>query len=496
MGYYLNTVKGSMTIQAVFFDMGGTIETFWHNRELRLEATPGIQERLVSAGIGLQLSNEQLFEVVSAGLEHYHGWRMHSLEELSPRRVWSEYILNGYLVDPIRLASIAEDLMLYIDTRYYQREMRPEMPAVLETIRQMGLKIGLISNVCSRGQVPMNLEKYGIRHYFDPLVLSSEYGRRKPDPAIFHYAARLANVPTRTCVYVGDRISRDVTGARRAGYRLAIQIRHNFEHGEEDEGKTPDAIIDNMTQLVDILKAEMKKGAGSAKTGNGVSLKARAFLFDACDIIYHRPQKGFQLNAFLNELGLGAVDSSVSDRKNLEQQAYLGEIDPSQYQESLLRWYGVTQPEQIERGKTILEREDNAIQFYEGVGETLKELKRRGCLLGIVTDTALPVFVKLGWFEQAGFGDVWDSIVTSREIGARKPNPIIYQAALGQLGVTAREAVFVGHKASELEGARAVGMTTIALNYEETAKADFYINHFSDLLTLPSIASVRVESGR
>lgn len=494
MRYYLNTEKGSMTIQAVFFDMGGTIETFWHNRELRLEATPGIQERLLSAGIDLQLSNEQLFEVVSAGLERYHRWRMQSLEELSPRRVWSEYILNGYPVDPIRLASTAEELMLYIDTHYYHREMRPEVPGVLETIRQMGLKIGLISNVCSRGQVPMNLKQYGIRHYFDPLVLSSEYGRRKPDPAIFHYAARLANVPTRACVYVGDRISRDVTGARRAGYRLAIQIRHNFEHGEEDEGATPDAIIDNMTQLVDILKAE--KGVGSAETGNGISLRARAILFDACDIIYHRPQKGFQLNAFLNELGLGAANTSASDRKKLEQQAYLGEIDRSQYQESLLRWYGVTQPEHIERGKTILEREDNAIQFFEGVGETLKELKRRGQLLGIVTDTTLPVFVKLGWFEQAGFGDVWDSIVTSREIGARKPDPTIYHAALRQLGVTAREAVFVGHKTSELEGARAVGMTTIALNYEETAKADFYITHFSDLLTLPSIASVRVESGR
>ena len=54
----------------------------------------------------------------------------------------------------------------------------------------------------------MNLKEYGIRQYFDPIVLSSEYGRRKPDPAIFHYAARLANVPTSECLYVGDRIAR------------------------------------------------------------------------------------------------------------------------------------------------------------------------------------------------------------------------------------------------------------------------------------------------
>ncbi len=115
--------------------------------------------------------------------------------------------------------------MFFIETHYYQRAMRPEVPGVLEAIHKMGLKIGLISNVNSRGQVPANLEQYGIRHYFDPIVLSSEYGRRKPDPAIFHYAARLANVPTSDCVYIGDRIARDILGARRAGFRLAVQIR-------------------------------------------------------------------------------------------------------------------------------------------------------------------------------------------------------------------------------------------------------------------------------
>ena len=46
-----------MTIRAVFFDMGGTIQTFGYTRELRLEATPGIEAILQSAGIHLGLSN-------------------------------------------------------------------------------------------------------------------------------------------------------------------------------------------------------------------------------------------------------------------------------------------------------------------------------------------------------------------------------------------------------------------------------------------------------
>ena len=46
-----------MTIRAVFFDMGGTIETYRSTRELRLDATVGIQHRLLQAGINLNLSN-------------------------------------------------------------------------------------------------------------------------------------------------------------------------------------------------------------------------------------------------------------------------------------------------------------------------------------------------------------------------------------------------------------------------------------------------------
>lgn len=478
-----------MTIQAVFFDMGGTIENFWHTPELRLNATPGIQQRLLDAGIDLHLTNEQLYELVTAGLFRYHQWSMQTLDELPPQRVWREYVLDGCPVDAEKIDSIAEDLMVYIETHYYHREMRPEIPAVLAAIRAMGLKIGLISNVNSRGQVPYNLDQYNIRHYFDPIVLSSEYGRRKPDPAIFHYAARLANVPTSECIHVGDRISRDVVGARKAGYRMVIQIRHDLPSSEEDEGAAPDVLIENMTELLDILRVELGSSTGLNGKKEVASNCIRALLFDAGDILYFRPQRDRKFNTFLKDLGLDDEDSHAAERKSILQRAYQGWMNQEQYQEAILRLYGVAEPEDIQRGKKILDEEDNNIQFFPGVRKTLIALKDQGFLLGIITDTALPVHVKLSWFERGGFGDVWDSIVSSRELGMRKPNPKIYQAALHQLGLPAGQAVFVGHKASELEGARAVGMKTIAFNYEEAAKANYYIETFRDILKVPILAN-------
>lgn len=478
-----------MTIRAVFFDMGGTIQTFGYTRELRLAATRGLQERLLSAGIDLHLDDQTLYQLVSGGLASYHQWRLQSLEELPPQRVWRDYILVDHPVDPNVLDAIAEDLMLYIDTQFYRREMRPEMPAVLEAIRKMGLKIGLISNVCSRGQVPANLDEYGIRHYFHPIVLSSEYGRRKPDPAIFHYAARLADVPTSECLYVGDRISRDIVGAQKAGFRYAVQIRHDFNHGETDEGATPNAVIVQMTELLDFIRSDCKKPTAEAPTLSADPQRVCALLFDAGDILYQRPEKGKKFAAFLGELGLDKNSANPVDLETALYQAYRGQINQGQYREAILRANGITQPGQIERGKKILAEEDDSVEFFDGVQETLVALKEKGFLLGIVTDTANPIHVKLEWFEQGGFVHVWDSIISSQEVGVRKPDPAIYFAALRQLGVTPEQAAFVGHKASELEGARAVGMRTIAFNYEDSAKADFYIQKFSELLTLPVVAS-------
>ncbi len=473
-----------MAVQAVLFDMGGTIETFNYTREFRLNAIPGLKERMASAGIVLPLTDEQLFEVVSSGLSRYHKWRLQSLQELNTVQIWRDYILVDYPVDQHILESHAEELMLYYESSMYQRTMRPEVPAVLEAVREMGLKIGLISNVSSRGLVPAKLKQYGIIHYFDPIVISSEYGRRKPDPAIFHYAARLAKTPASQCIYIGDRIARDIVGARKAGYYKAIQIRHDFAHGEQDTGATPDAVIHHMTELLGILEAEIHSPTNQYPVGSAIQGPVRAILFDAGDILYYRQGRGKKLAAFLKELSLSGEENHSVQRQVLSSQAYRGQISQDQYREALLRLYGVALPEDIERGKQILADEENDVRFFEGVPQTLAGLKEKGYLLGIITDTANPVHIKLNWFERGGFGNVWDSIISSQEIGVRKPHPDIYQAALQQLGLAAGQAVFVGHKASELDGARAIGMRTVAFNYDEAARADFYIHKFSDLLNI------------
>jgi putative hydrolase of the HAD superfamily len=468
-----------MTIKAVIFDMGGTIETFGFTHELRMNAMHDLVQMLKKGGIELGMSNEDLLQTIENGIKRYHDFCLMSLIEYSPERVWNDFVFKGLNVDREKVNLIAEELAMFVENRFYERNMRGEVPEVLKEIRKMGLKIGLISNVNSRGQVPENLEKYGIKDFFNPIVLSSEYGIRKPDPSIFHYAARLMNVPTSACIYVGDRISRDIIGSKKAGYKLSIQIEHDFKHGESDEGANPDAVICNMKELLPLLNQAL--ALPNQMPASGV----RAFLFDAGDVLYYRPKKKQDFATFLQKIGVDDSKKRSAEKEALTRQAFKGQIDQDQFFSAYLNLLGINEPQLISEGKRVLQDENSDVKFFKGVRDTLLELKKKGYMLGIITDTANSVQAKLQWFELGGFGHVWDSIISSKEVGMEKPDPGMYNAALEQLGITADQAVFVGHRKSELDGARAVGIKTIGYNYDEDAQADIYITSFVELLKIP-----------
>jgi len=149
----------------------------------------------------------------------------------------------------------AEDITFFYETRFHIRSLRPEAPAALEALRAKGFRLGVISNIISRTMVQAKLEEYGIARYFDPILTSSNFGWRKPNERIFLEAARLMGCAPAECAYVGDTISRDVSGARRSGYGLAIQIKSFLTDKADKETDTepPDAVIHDLMQVVDLV---------------------------------------------------------------------------------------------------------------------------------------------------------------------------------------------------------------------------------------------------
>jgi putative hydrolase of the HAD superfamily len=97
-----------------------------------------------------------------------------------------------------------------------------------------------------------------------------------------------------------------------------------------------------------------------------------------------------------------------------------------------------------------------------GVVETLRALRERGQLVGLITVCTQDVETLWKDSELAG---LFDAEIFSSRVGVSKPDPRIYLACCEALGVEPHEAVFVGDGANdELAGARRVGMEAILIH--------------------------------
>jgi putative hydrolase of the HAD superfamily len=108
--------------------------------------------------------------------------------------------------------------------------LHPEILPMLSTLKEKGVKIGLITN-CFSEEAKLIRESV-LFPYFDAPCLSYELGVRKPDPEIFHTCVKKLGIPAPNCLYVGDGGSQELETARGLGMQ-AVQTtwyrREDFE---------------------------------------------------------------------------------------------------------------------------------------------------------------------------------------------------------------------------------------------------------------------------
>lgn len=92
----------------------------------------------------------------------------------------------------------------------------------------------------------------------------------------------------------------------------------------------------------------------------------------------------------------------------------------------------------------------------------LEALRARGVRLGVVANHwPEPAWIVRDEIERLGVAARVDAVVLAGEVGARKPDPAIFERALAELGVDATAVLHVGDRLEEdVAGAAALGMTT------------------------------------
>src|SRR5262245_59955443 len=106
-----------------------------------------------------------------------------------------------------------------------------------------------------------------------------------------------------------------------------------------------------------------------------------------------------------------------------------------------------------------------AIVFPPHHGPLLRAMRERYQLAVVSNFDYTPT--ARGVLEREGIANLFETFLVSDEIGWRKPKPLIFETALGRLGLSAGDALFVGDRIDiDVAGAQGVGMGSAWINPE------------------------------
>jgi putative hydrolase of the HAD superfamily len=235
-------------IEAIFFDINGTLRIREQHEPTRRAAVRRILELL-----GKEDLSDAYWEELTRRQIRYSQWAQNNLLQLSEKEIWTRWILPDYPCEKIE--GVASELTLAWMERKGRAVPRPEAEETLIELKRRGYRLGVISNSMSTLDIPHSLDTFGWKDYFEVVILSSTVKRRKPAPEPFWEAARALNVEPDQCAYLGNRISKDVVGCKRAGFAFGIILESpgGLRAEELEQTIQPEAVIHSLNELLDIF---------------------------------------------------------------------------------------------------------------------------------------------------------------------------------------------------------------------------------------------------
>jgi len=166
---------------------------------------------------------------------HREAWRR-ALEDVGIEDVsFAETLSEAYKADRRKRHVVFEDTV----------------PALEELRRHY--RLGLLTNGAEDIQ-QAKLEGSGLAGYFEAILITGALGVGKPDPEPFRMILQRLGARESESAMVGDSLSSDIEGARRAGLFAVWIDRHRGGEDEEDDSDIqPDATIRTLAALREVL---------------------------------------------------------------------------------------------------------------------------------------------------------------------------------------------------------------------------------------------------
>lgn len=231
--------------RAVLFDLYGTLVDIKTNEE-----DAALWQRLadwLAANLSRYVSSDQLHRDYFQLVEH-------------EARIHGEGFALSKALHKLLGKEVSEEQVRLFANEFRQLstqslKLREYTIPLLTRLRTEQFRLALVSNTEALFS-NYDIDRVGLREFFDAIVLSSEIGVAKPDPEILEEALRSISVTPREAVFVGDTVETDAVAARGLDMPCVL-IRRNSDKSTSyiyDSIKfVPPVLRDIYTELIRLL---------------------------------------------------------------------------------------------------------------------------------------------------------------------------------------------------------------------------------------------------
>lgn len=220
------------------------------------------------------------------------------------------------------------------------------------------------------------------------------------------------------------------------------------------------SIDDLQKQIIKDEKVARRAVMGDAEEG------LRAILFDFDDTLQNRPKAFLQycdffLNKYFPSLSSAEKRARAEEMLRRNNGGYVNYID---YFLTLMEdWNWTSAPPVGDIYREFQFRFPEYSALFDDTFPVLTELRRRGYLLGIITNG--PSVLQNRKLDVSGLRPYVDIAVVSGDEWIHKPDPEIFRRTAARLGVACQSCMYVGdHPVNDIQGARNAGMRPVYIN--------------------------------
>jgi putative hydrolase of the HAD superfamily len=246
-----------MDIRALLFDVNGTL--------IDIETDEGLEEIYRAIGHfltyqGISLHRWEIRDLYFQIMQRQREGSAETFAEWDAVKLWHEF-LHQQASDYTRslTAEKREQLPLFLAElhRGISRKRLRLYPQVQETLDQLRThyRMAVVSDAQSAYSVP-ELRAVGLAHYFNPIIVSGDYGYRKPDSRLFQKALDALQVRPEQALFLGNDLYRDIFGAQQVGMK-AIFISYNQDNTPYQK-ISPDYTINRFAELTQAVNYFMR----------------------------------------------------------------------------------------------------------------------------------------------------------------------------------------------------------------------------------------------